>query len=456
MRSFRGWGRALCAAVPLAAGACMPRAGEAPLTVSPPPPLTAPRVAPVAPAVPGERAVLPPDPSTLRPWDALLASPWAADSLLIEDRDRWIDIWSGPRGASLTASLERLQAYQPLVDGALLRHHLPPSLRYLPLVESDYTPGAASPASAVGLWQLMAGTARAHGLRVGALVDERRDPVRSTEAAATFLEELHEHFGSWLLTLAAYNGGPNRVDRLLADYAGGAEPCDSLFFVIRPHLPRETRQFVPRFLAAVRLGEDPEAYGVRPPAPAAPFDYEDVRVPDATTLDVVASAAGTDEAAVLRLNPQLVKGVTPRGVPTVVRVPAGTGGRFQLAYAAVPPSQRVTVVEHEVGKGETLWGIARRFHVSLAALQAANPKVSPRRMRPGVRLLVPTAPGAARLLAARTAAARSGRYVVGPGDSLREIARRHGVSEDDLARWNGLQREAVLEPGQALRVRASS
>ena len=303
-----------------------------------------------------------------------------------------MDRFARREGQWFTSYLSRMGRYAPLVDSTLSAEGLPRSIRYLPIVESGYHPGAVSPASAAGLWQFMAPVARGFGMRVDAVVDERRDPVLATPAAARFLAELHDRFESWFLALAAYNGGPNRVARLLQEHAPLSPPGDSLFLVIRPHLPRETQEFVPKFLAAATLAERPERYGIAPPEETDPLAWDQVTVPDATTLDVVAEAAGVTEAEIRELNPQLVRGVTPRGRETSLRVPAGRGQEFARAYALVPPGERVTVTEHVVASGETLSEIAELYGIRTAELRAANPRVQPRRMQVGTRLVVPLVP----------------------------------------------------------------
>lgn len=324
--------------------------------------------------------------------DPLLHSPWAHHPDLTEDVDSWIARYTRREGAWFRDYLARMARYAPLVDSVLEARELPHSLRYLPIVESGYSTHAVSPASAVGLWQFMASVARGRGLRVDAVVDERRDPVRATPEALGFLEYLYDRFDSWYLALAAYNGGPNRVARLLREHAPLAPPSDSLYLVIRPHLPRETQQFVPKFLAAAHIASRPDRYGVQPVEPYAPLTFDEVSVPDATTLDVVAMAAGVSEDEVRDLNPQLVRGVTPRGRETTLRVPPGTAGRFVTEYARIPPEERVTVTEHVVQSGETLSEIALQYGIRTRELQDANPRVEARRMRPGTRLVVPLVP----------------------------------------------------------------
>ncbi len=425
----------------------------------PPAPLPMP-VVPVAPMpgfeeLAGARPPAPPDEVETR--DEILTSPWATHPDLDGRARYWEEVYAVRQASGFPVFLDRMGAYEHLVDSVLAVEGLPRSLRYLPIIESGYRPAAVSSASAVGLWQFMAPVARGFGMTVTPLVDERRDPVKSTLTAAGYLRDLRERFDSWFLALAAYNGGPYRVERLLRDHAPLAPLGDSLFLVIAPHLPRETREFIPKLIAVARVGENPERYGITPPDQRqAAYRFDEVEVPDATSFDVVAEAAGVEETVVRALNPHVLRGVTPRGVPTPIRLPPGTAERFQVAYAEIPPNERVTVAEHVVRSGETLSGIASSYGVRLAELQAANPGVRPRRLRIGQRLMVPLVRGAAAALAPGAAGAGAdGVYVVRSGDSLWTIARRHGTTVRALREWNGLPARVVLQPGDRLRVRAA-
>ena len=163
---------------------------------------------------------------------------------------------SNGRG-SLASALLRSRQYVPRISAILLEDGLPPELAYLPLIESGFQPQAISRAGAVGLWQLLASTGRHYGLRIDRHIDERRDPIKSTRAAARYLKDLHEAFGDWHLALAAYNSGEHALSRLLA-----RSPSVS-FWELRMsgHLHAETADFVPKFLAAVQIAESPEAHG---------------------------------------------------------------------------------------------------------------------------------------------------------------------------------------------------
>jgi len=323
--------------------------------------------------------------------DAILATDAMNDPTFREAVERWVGYWRETAAGAFPDYLGRMGSFGAMVDSALAAAGLPPSLRYLPFIESGYNPRAASRARAVGMWQFMAATADGLGMEVTPLLDERRDPEKSTEAAIAFLEDLHGEFGSWFMVLAAYNGGPNRMRRVLARYAPNQPRSDSLFWALRRHFPPETRDFLPKLFGAAIVAANPAAHG-HEAAPHAPFRFEVVSVPDATTLDVIARAAGVPQAEIERLNPQFVRGITPRGRATPIRVPEGTGAAFAAAYALIPPDERVSFVEHRVVKGETLSHIALQYAVRVADIQAANPGVRPQALRIGSTLTIPAAP----------------------------------------------------------------
>lgn len=387
MRGARGWATAVAIGL---AGAC----------AQPPPPAPGPPPQPVAPepagaAPPSEVTTAPSLPEPAAPViDEILSSPLVRDPDFRAVVAEWVDFWRERNAAWFPAYLERMAVFSPTVDSVLARRGLPPSLRYLPIVESGYSPRAVSRARAVGLWQFMRPTAEGFGMAVGPLLDERRSPFKSTEAAASFLGSLRDRFGSWFLALAAYNAGPGRVEGVMRRHAPLVPGSDSLYWALRHRLPAETQDFVPKFFAAAEVAGNPERHGFQPPAAPAGFAFDQVVVPDATTLDVVAEAAESTQEEIERLNPEVVRGITPPGRETLVRVPAGKGWIFRDNYARIPPSERVTFVEHRVASGETFSHIARRYGVPLSELRAANPGVRPRRLQIGQRLTVPIAPRA--------------------------------------------------------------
>ena len=328
--------------------------------------------------------------------DPILTSPYASNPDIQEQVEFWMEFWQGRGRGYFQRYLHRMVLYHPLVDRELKERGLPWSLRYLPVIESGYSPTAVSRVGATGLWQFMSGTARWLGLRVDGFVDERRDPYRATETALDYLVTLNEDFGSWFLALAAYNSGPGRVGRILRRHAPDAPAGDSLFWALTDRFPNETSYFVPKLLAASELAANPARYGFDPPNAGDSLSFDLVEVPDATSLDVVAEAAGVETEDVVGLNPQLVQRVTPVRTPWTVRVPPGHAEGFATRLAEIPPEERVTFVQHRVASGETLSHIAERYGVRVSQLSAANPGVSPRRLQIGQRLIVPTAPASSR------------------------------------------------------------
>jgi membrane-bound lytic murein transglycosylase D len=389
--------------------------------------------------------------------DVILDSPWARTAEMDERVQAWIESFQTREAPRFRTSLARMGRYIEMVEREVEAAGLPRSLAYLPIVESWYNPRAVSWVGAAGLWQFMPPTARGMGLVVDRLVDERRDPYLSTPMALAYLAQLHDRFDSWFLALAAYNGGPGRLGRILSRHGAGDGGHDGLFLEILHDLPRETRDFVPRFLAAARVAMDPGAYGFGDVEPDEAWAYDEVTVPDATSLDVVARAAGVQQELVDELNPQLRRGLTPAGVSTRLRVPRGAGGRFVTGFAQIPPEERVTFLEHSVARGETLTHIARRYGVPVADLQAMNPSIEARRMQIGQRVVVPKAPSVRRGLSrgGGQGAARSSRvlvYRVQSGDTLSAIAARHRVRVRDLLEWNSLSMSSIIRPGDQVRI----
>jgi hypothetical protein len=193
--------------------------------------------------------------------DELLASPVLADPEFTRDVHEWVTYWTVYATRWFPGFLERMAVRGDAVDEALAARGFPPSLRYLPLIESGYDLRVTSRSGAVGMWQLMPTTARGLGLVVSPALDERRDFEKSTEAAIRYLDTLQSEFGSWFLTLAAYNSGPTRVRAILRRHAPHAPRTDSLFWALRAHFPLETREFMPKLYGAMFVASRPDAYG---------------------------------------------------------------------------------------------------------------------------------------------------------------------------------------------------
>src|SRR6185503_17714658 len=191
-------------------------------------------------------------------------------------------------------------------------------------------------AAAVGMWQFMTSTARDMGMRVDWWIDERRDPVKSTDAAVRFIKDLKEQFGSMYLAAAAYNGGPGRIARGLSRYADELEGTtgDDMFFALaeKKYLRNETREYVPQLIAAALVAKEPDRYGLTIEQ-RAPFAYDSVRIGPRVSLAAIAAAAGTTVPVLQDLNPYLLRGMTPPKDSIKVRIPVGATAPFDSAFA---------------------------------------------------------------------------------------------------------------------------
>jgi membrane-bound lytic murein transglycosylase D len=389
---------------------------------------------------------------------------WDIPITMNNDVERWLEYFQGDGRENFTIYLQRAGRYESMMRAILRDAGLPEDLVFMSLIESGFSPRAYSRARAVGLWQFISSTGRLYGLQISYWVDERRDPILATKAAAAHLADLYAEFGSWYLAAAAYNGGPNRVRRSIR--RSGSD--DFWTLSRRRYLRRETRNYVPKLIAAALISKQPEHYGFFDVETAEPMAYDVVQVPDATSLDVIADAAGVPVAQVMELNPQILRGVTPPGQRYSLRVPPGTSHEFALRYAQVAPSERVTWVQHVVRRGDTLSEIAGLYGVSVSAIRAANRGVRARQLRIGQRLVIPRA-GRLPTYASATRVSRSapvrveprspgGPYVtyrVQRGDSLWTIAKRYEVTARDLMVWNGLTSSRIY-PGDEVRIYVDS
>ena len=272
--------------------------------------------------------------------------------------------------------LERSGKYMPMISKVLRQEGLPEELGYLALLESEFVATTRSKNGAVGLWQLVATTARLYGLRIDEWVDERRDPVKSTRAAARYLKDLHDYYGRWYLAAAAYNAGPRNVDNALRQ--SGAKDFWSI--KAKAQLSEETRNFVPKFVAIALVALDPKKYGFDEVFYATPLDYEEVELKTPMKIVAIASVTGMDVADVRSLNPALLRDTTPP-VDTAFRVNLPLDKASLLLAKSnekpVDTAQPTEVVTHEVRRGETLFSIARFYGLTVRTLMDFNGLTTP-------------------------------------------------------------------------------
>ncbi|MBN1826171.1 MAG: LysM peptidoglycan-binding domain-containing protein [Candidatus Eisenbacteria bacterium] len=362
--------------------------------------------------------------------------------------DRWIRYFTGRGKTSFARWLERSGRYEELMKAILIEENLPPDLFYLALIESGMNPNAYSRAHAVGPWQFIAGTARLYDLQADWWYDERRDPEYSCRAAARYLKDMYESLGDWYLTLAGFNYGEGRIQRLMR-YHGTND-----YWSLR-RLPRETRDYVPKFLAARRIAKDPARYGFDV-LPDPPIRYETLSIYETTSLDAVAQCACASLTEIEELNPAIRRSVTPPTRERVdIRVPEGAAERIRQCLLRIPVEERMTWEQYRVRRGDILSGIARRFDTSVDVLVSMNNLQSRHRIREGQTLLVPRL---TRMRVAENAGPASGgddalrryAYVLRPGDTLSALAHRFGTSVETLGAWNDVSSPHRLRAGEKL------
>ena len=339
--------------------------------------------------------------------------------------------------------MRRAGQYRDLILPILRDENVPEDFFYLAMIESGFNPRAYSRARASGLWQFISHTARLEGLRIDYFVDERRDPVRSTRAAARHLKALYANLGDWRLAAAAYNCGPGRVSRAIKR-AGTRD-----FWELG--LPTETRNYVPLFMAAVVISRDPALFGFPKLEVDPPVQYEEARLSHYVGLKTAARAMGTTVTRLQQLNPELRRALTPpKSRSYRLHVPPGKAATLVRALARLPAPERTDVYEYRVQRGDNISSIADAFGVSSQLIADANSLTNANFIREGQTLYVPASEGVrVTRSVGRTSSGTS--YKVRPGDSLSTIARRYGVTVAQLQSWNDLRGD-LIRPGQTLRV----
>ncbi len=359
---------------------------------------------------------------------------------------------------SFSRWLSHSARYIPMMKEILKREGMPEDLVYVAMIESGFQMHARSWASAVGPWQFMSETGRRYALRIDQWIDERKDPVKATTAAALYLKELYGLFkGDWYLAAAGYNAGENKILRAISMY----NTSDFWEISRGSYLKRETKEYVPKLLAAAIIAKDPARYGFTDIAYLTPIEYDTVTIPSRTNLDLAAQLCGTTYESIKELNPDLRHWCTPPNYPGyLLKIPKGSKQRFEAEYAKVPENKRFTervlYSRYQARKKDTLKGIARRFGTSPATLAELNGLNAKSRIA-GKSLLVPIKQSVDfghEGRTTRTAAAAKGSfakyYTVKSGDTLSSLSKRFNVSTKLLSAWNNLKVKVVLKPGRRI------
>lgn len=328
---------------------------------------------------------------------------------------------SGRGHSTMDVGLQRSGRYREVVEKIFKEEKVPLDLIWLAQAESVWKPNALSRAAAKGIWQFIPSTGTRYGLAQTTWIDERSHPEKSTRAAARYLRWLHDHFaGDWLLAMAAYNSGENRVDSAIAK-CGYADFWE---LYKRGLLPQETRNYVPCILSIIIISKNQKRYGFDV-KPDSPLNFETFEVPTQTDLKVVADIVGAPYETVQDLNAELRRGTSPAGERYTIRLPKGTKKQFELAYAELPEAQRVRKItvpvdeladrsrvayrvqfaSYQVRRGDTLASLARRSGVSVQELAKVNRLSARGELRKGQTVKIPKA-----VRAGRGSRSRVGRY----------------------------------------------
>jgi membrane-bound lytic murein transglycosylase D len=358
--------------------------------------------------------------------------------------------------------LSRSERYIPMMRQILKKEGLPEDLVYLAMIESGFSPHAYSVANAVGPWQFISGTGKRYSLRIDSWIDERRDPIKSTMAAAMYLKELYSLFNKdWYLAAAGYNAGENKILRAIDMY----NSRDFWQLTQGTYLKRETKDYVPKLLAAAIIAKDPARYGFADVAYLPPIEFDMVVIPSRTDLELIARTTGVSRENIRELNPELRKWCTPPDYPNYeLKLPKGTKDTFLREYAKIPEDKRIeekiAYLRYKAGRKDTLASISRRFNVKPEEIAELNHIGSSTRLRGRVLLLPARADtSVASVEAPRRVPAVEPRkakkefvkyYTVKHGDTLKAVARRFNVSEKIIAAWNNLKGRMKLNPGKRI------
>ena len=374
-----------------------------------------------------------------------------------ENVEVWIKYFQGRGRPHMERYLARSTRYEALMKKVLRDNKLPEDLFYIALIESGFTSNARSTASAVGYWQFIRGTGKRYKLDINKMIDERRDPVLATQAAAEYFKDLYKIFDSWYLSMAAYNVGEGRVLRAVKKY----KTRDFWQLSKNKHaLPKETDNYVPKYIAAKLIAKNPDKYGFEGIDYMTPIEFDHLTFDQPVNLKLMAEKMNVNYEDFKDLNPKYKGEVAPMDQGKLnLRIPPGT---LQSGLLAAKDSV-ATVVDfvpdqnefdsHKVKHGETLSTIARKYRTNIAYLREINELPRKKKLKIGQRLLVPDR-GASKVKNksknTETQIVKGSFYIVQPGDTLASIAEKYKISVLDLKKTNKLSRKSKIRTGRRL------
>ncbi|MFH1214145.1 MAG: LysM peptidoglycan-binding domain-containing protein [Candidatus Neomarinimicrobiota bacterium] len=361
--------------------------------------------------------------------------------------DKLITYFTGRPASSIQRFLETSNKYRPYILPILKQYGVPEEIFYLPLIESGFNPNAYSYAHAAGMWQFIAGTGARYGLKRNWYVDERRDPIKSTHAAAKYLRKLYDEFDDWYLALAAYNSGEMRIWRAIK--REGTRDYWKLH-----SLPSQTRNYVPTYMAAMIIAKNPEKYGFTSPVTPT-WEWDEVIVDRCYEFDDIAKACDITTDVLREYNPELRRWMTPSNDNQyILRVPKGKGLGLIEKLTQLPESEpkdaKPELVSHRVRRGQTLSSIARQYGTSVSALVSANHLRSRNQLRVGQTLMIPTS---AYYSTPEKKVAQTNviTHTVKNGDTLSEIAETYNTSISKIRSMNNIYQDNI-QPGTKIKI----
>ena len=342
--------------------------------------------------------------------------------------------------AHMAASLQRVGKYRGLIQDVLRQEQVPQDLIYLAVAESGFQPQVVNPKSgAGGMWQFMTYTAPEYGLTRNGYFDYRFDPEKSTRAYARLIKNYYRLFGDWYLAMAAYDWGPLNIQRIV-QRTGYADYWE---LYRRNTMPAETRDYVPKILAAIIMAKNPERYGLDKLTPSPPVIYDTISTDYSIDLRLVADLTDVSESEIVALNPSLLRLVTPTETSFDLHIPPGTRDVYNDRLKVIPVDRRSSWRFHVVRQGETLDDIASTLHAHSEDIAEANGFAPGTAVAAGDELVIPVATVAS--------VSRPQRYTPRSGETLTAIADRFNVTVADLRRWNHITSNSV-RPGRSIEV----
>ena len=313
-------------------------------------------------------------------------SDYSDNELAVEAVKRNITLFSEKIREKFSLWLSRSGRYMDLMKEILKEKDVPEEIVFLPLIESGFNPYAYSTAKAAGYWQFIASTAKRYGLKINWWRDERRDPVKSTEAAADYLKDLYKMFGSWNLAMAAYNAGEGKILKAL----NKSKTDDYWSLLDTEYLKRETKDYVPKFIAASLIANSPQNFGFEDLEYHPPLNYDRVTISSPVDLEVVAECAETTEKVIKELNPELRRWCTPPDVSEyMLRVPEGKKDIFLNNLSQIPEEKLFTVDIYKAKKGDTFKHISKKTGIPVQIILDLNSleKIMP--LKEGTKIYLP-------------------------------------------------------------------